>query len=128
MKFPRYTVGLVFFIDVALVGLCSGVFNVTTLAGGNAGATDGQGTAASFNVPVDSVVASDGTIYVSDQGNQLIRKITPSGDVSTLAGAAGTSGSSDGVSLRLLYERVLKLIEKSLLARDSRKLLQSHGY
>ena len=100
MKFPRYTAfGLVFFIDVTLVGLCSGVFNVTTLAGGTYGATNGQGTAASFNGPVDSVVASDGTIYVSDFNNQLIRKVTPSGDVSTLAGVAGTVGSSDGVSL-----------------------------
>jgi len=71
--------------------------NVTTLAGkaGVSGATDGIGTAALFN---PQGIASDGTnLYVADFGNNIIRKIAiSSGTVTTLAGAAGISGSTDG--------------------------------
>src|SRR5439155_10829094 len=40
---------------------------------------------------------SVGNIYVSDTGNNTVRKISPAGLVTTLAGTAGTSGSADGV-------------------------------
>ena len=63
---------------------------------GVAGSADGQGGAASFNFP--NSVATDvlGNLYVADVYNHLIRKITPGGLVSTLAGTAGASGSADG--------------------------------
>jgi len=71
---------------------------VTTLAGvaGSSGSVDGTGTSAKFNNPND--VTTDGTnLYVADRGNDTIRKVViSSGVVTTLAGTAGTSGTTDG--------------------------------
>ena len=72
---------------------------VTTLAGrlGTSGTNDGTGTAARFNNPVGVAVDAGGTVYVGDSWNHAIRKITPAGVVTTLAGLVGTSGTNDGV-------------------------------
>jgi hypothetical protein len=71
---------------------------VTTLAGfpGNAGSADGVGLAARFAYPYGVAVDESGTVYVADSGNETIRKITPAGVVTTLAGTPGQSGSADG--------------------------------
>ena len=72
---------------------------VTTLAGSSIGAfgsTNGTGSAARFWSPSDVAVDSTGNVYVSDTNNHTIRKVTPSGVVTTLAGTAGSTGSTDG--------------------------------
>ncbi|MES2355552.1 MAG: hypothetical protein V4568_14375 [Pseudomonadota bacterium] len=71
---------------------------VTTIVGtaGKTGATDGIGAAASFNQPYGLTTDSAGHVYVADTFNNTIRKITPTGLVSTLAGSTGTWGSADG--------------------------------
>ena len=71
---------------------------VSTLAGlaGSPGSADGNGAAARFNGPWQIDVDSAGNVYVSDRMNSAIRKITPAGDVSTLAGLPGSPGSADG--------------------------------
>src|SRR3954470_21968763 len=68
----------------------------TTLAGQPPGSADGGGVVARFNLPTGVAVDSSGTTYIADTSNNTIRKITPAGVVSTLAGLAGSCGSSNG--------------------------------
>jgi len=70
---------------------------VSTLAGnGTPGFTNAQGSAAQFNNPTGVAVDAGGNVYVADKGNHIIRKITPAGEVTTLAGIPGSPGSTDG--------------------------------
>jgi len=72
--------------------------DVSTFAGtaGQSGSDDGTGAAARFNAPEGVAVDASGNVYVADSGNSTIRKITPAGEVTTLAGVAGQTGSADG--------------------------------
>ena len=72
--------------------------SVSTLAGlaGISGSVDGTGAGARFGAPLGVAVDTAGMVYVADSENHTIRKITPGGTVSTLAGLSGSSGSADG--------------------------------
>lgn len=58
---------------------------------------DGMGAAARFQKPNGIATDSAGNVYVADKYNHTVRKITPTGMVTTLAGSAGIPGSADGI-------------------------------
>jgi sugar lactone lactonase YvrE len=70
---------------------------VTTFAGmaGSQGSKDGVGTEARFSYPRALAFDRGGNLYVAD-GNAAIRKITPAGEVTTVAGRSGAPGTLDG--------------------------------
>ena len=83
---------------------------VTTLAGpttgtaGAAGSADNPtGTLATFRYPHGIDLDASGNIYVADNGNHTIRRITPAGAVTTVAGTAYTGGYADGAALSSLF-------------------------
>jgi NHL repeat len=78
---------------------------VTTLAGlaGQVGATNADGSLARFSSPLGLAVDADGTLYVADSGNHLIREVTSTGVVTTFAGLAGVWGTSDGLGTNALF-------------------------
>jgi sugar lactone lactonase YvrE len=82
---------------------------VSTFAGqlGVAGTANGKGTAAQFNYPSGLAFDRSGNLFVSDTGNNTIRKITANGTVSTLAGVAGSSGFLDTAVVSALFNAPL---------------------
>lgn len=79
---------------------------VSTLAGtrGVRGSKDGAGANAQFNQPQSVAVDSSGNVYVADAGNNMIRKISSQGVVSTIAGST-TSGAQNGVGTAASFSR-----------------------
>ena len=80
---------------------------VSTLAGsaGVIGTSDGLGSAALFNFPEGIATDSATNIYVADNFNQTIRKISPEGVVTTLAGVPGVAGLVDGPAGTALFSQ-----------------------
>lgn len=80
---------------------------VNTLAGSptNFNSFDGAGAAAQFYRPEAVAVDAAGNVYVADAWNHTLRKITPAGVVSTLAGLAGNPGSADGTNSKARFHR-----------------------
>ena len=78
-----------------------------SLLAGNAtttGTADGTGTSARFNRPIYVSVDAQGNAFISDQSNHSIRKVTPAGAVTTVAGITGTQGYLNGsVASALFY-------------------------
>ncbi|MDB4904195.1 MAG: hypothetical protein JWQ63_3476 [Mucilaginibacter sp.] len=82
---------------------------VSTLAGnGTKGFSNGIGASATFNYPDGIAVDTYGNVFVADQFNWCIRKITPSGVVSTFAGN-GNPGSIDGISTQASFSQLTSL-------------------
>jgi serine/threonine protein kinase/sugar lactone lactonase YvrE len=70
---------------------------VTTLAGATSpGTSDGTGSAARFIAPQGIAVDANGNVYVAEFANNTVRKITPDGVVSLLAGSVRIPGSENG--------------------------------
>lgn len=71
---------------------------VSTFVGlaGSTGSADGTGTTARFLFPKAIEIDAAGILFVADSGNHCVRKITPNGVVSSIAGLAGSSGSAGG--------------------------------
>jgi gliding motility-associated-like protein len=81
---------------------------VSTIAGnGAASAINGQGTSATFNLP-NNLTVYGGNIYVADTKNNLVRKISPTAVVTTLAGT-GVAGATDGPAASASFNSPLGL-------------------
>ncbi|MGZ5286341.1 MAG: NHL domain-containing protein, partial [Flavisolibacter sp.] len=88
--------GNVYISDGNMIRKINKIGIVTTLAGSNLyGFADGHGANAKFTGPMGIAVDGSGNLYVADAGNHRIRKVTPSGYVSTIAGS-GIEGFRDG--------------------------------
>jgi hypothetical protein len=77
-------------------------YTVSTLAGGTKGDVDATGTSAEFNYPYGIAVDTSGNIIVADAFNNKIRKVTPAGVVTTVAGT-GAPGFKDGPAGSALF-------------------------
>lgn len=108
---------------------------LSTLAGtGSEGFKDGLGTTAAFNWPADIVEDAEGNLYVSDRFNHAIRKITPQGEVSTLAGN-GEMGYDDAKGTQARFNEPMGLAlgpDNVLYVADSqnhviRKIILENG-
>jgi sugar lactone lactonase YvrE len=76
---------------------------VLTLAGGREGFADGAGAGAAFNTPSGLALDAEGILYVADTGNHRVRRVTPEGLVTTLAGD-GAAGFRDGAAAQAQFD------------------------
>jgi sugar lactone lactonase YvrE len=97
-------------------------------AGGMSGSADGTGAAARFNRPSGVAIDGAGNIYVADTNNSTIRRITPAGTTTTVAGTAGVAGVLLGARPRFALPRGLAIVGDSLVISDGHAiLLLRHG-
>jgi sugar lactone lactonase YvrE len=91
--------------DSSTIRAISAAGEVTTLAGsdGEIGAVDATGADARFAGPTSIAIGPDGNLYVADALASTIRKVTPSGVVTTFAGQAGVSGSANGTGTEATF-------------------------
>jgi sugar lactone lactonase YvrE len=89
---------------------------VSTVAGSTAGFADGNRTTAQFNVPHSIQFASDGSLYISDHHNHRIRRISPLGIVSTVAGnGQGSSIDGQGASATFKFPKGLAIDQNDII-------------
>jgi uncharacterized protein (TIGR03437 family) len=94
----KFATRLILFGATALA-LCSAQGIITTVAGNGAlgySGDKGQATSAILNIPSDMAVDSTGNIYIVDRGNSVVRKVDPSGVITTFAGNGKAGYSGDG--------------------------------
>lgn len=95
----RYFFATVAMVAVAQVSWTQQTYTISIIAGGGSAAPGDGGTATSVSLysPVGVVEDGAGNIYFAESGNYVIRKVTPSGIISTIAGQYGSAGfSGDG--------------------------------
>lgn len=105
--------------------LALGTLTVTTMVGTapNPGATDGAGAAARFKNPISATVDGAGNLYISDNGNYVIRRCyLPTGAVTTIAGTPGLRGSIDAIG------PAARFLAPSGVALDGDSLYVADGY
>jgi uncharacterized protein (TIGR03437 family) len=72
---------------------------ISTFAGNGMGlfaGDGGQATGASINIPSDVAIDASGNLYIADSGNNRVRKVDPTGIITTVAGTANNGFSGDG--------------------------------
>ena len=105
LKIVRRVFILLVLVNASALGQSNLVYawrNLTGQPGGD-GNADGMGALARFFNPSGVAVDNAGNFYVADTGNNIIRKVTTNGVVTTLAGSAGQSGSTDGTNSTALF-------------------------
>lgn len=98
---------------------------VTTLAGVafHEGSADGTGTNALFKYPSGIAIDLAGNLYVADQGNHTIRRVTLLGEVTTIAGMPLAKGTNDGVGTAARFSSPRALT----IARDGNLYVADSG-
>lgn len=92
-----------------LIGSASAAYTFGTFAGAELANTDGTGSDARFGGPRSVAVDRLGNIYVSDNANFTVRKVTPAGVVTTLAGSPGNPGTANGTGSAARFSRLQAL-------------------
>jgi sugar lactone lactonase YvrE len=79
---------------------------VSTFAGmpGQAGHADGVGPSARFSSPHGVAIDAHDNLFVTDETDATIRRVTPAAEVSTIAGSAGHAGNLDGIGTAATFE------------------------
>jgi sugar lactone lactonase YvrE len=76
-----------------------------SLWSGSTNSVDGVGAAARFVAPTGMAADSHGNLFVVDQADSVIRKVTPGGDVSIFAGRSRVASRSDGTGTEARFDR-----------------------
>ncbi len=97
---------------------------VTTLAGSVEGFADGEGRQARFSSPTGLALSRAGELFVSDTGNHTLRKVTPLGATTTVAGAQTRSGIYLGAPAALAHPQGLAFWGNELVLCDSSAVLR----
>lgn len=103
----KKSIAVLLFLTLPCLGTVQ--FSFTNFAGlpgyFNSGTSDGDGISARFTNPAGIAVDASGNVFVADQYNSTIRKITPGGTVSTLAGDPTFTGAQDGTNRLALFSQ-----------------------
>lgn len=118
--------GTLYVTEIAAVRKVTPQGAVSTLAGSNTlelGSVDGPALSARFQYPYGIAVDAAGNVYVADTQDHTIRKITPAGIVSTIAGSHGQAGVADGVGTAARFNLPLGLA----MATDGNLYVADYG-